>query len=208
MELRFGITMRITHANNYCEPRDTIAQDWSRYILKAFPNSKFLFIPNIENSVIHFIEKWDINVLIISGGEDLGSNPVRDITEQKLLNYALKFKMATIAICRGMQLVHTYFGGQLINGNKSFIVNHRATQHSIIIGDESRVVNSYHNNKLDKESLNNEAKILAYCEKDRSIEAIEIKNILAMMWHPERDMEISKWNISLIHEFIQKVNGY
>lgn len=206
MELRFGITMRITNADGYDEPRDTIAHDWSGYISNAFPDSKFLFIPNIGENAVDFIKKWGINVLIISGGDDIGATPLRDITETALLKYAINSKIPTIAICRGLQLVHDYFGGKLIGGSNTFINTHRANPHDINIENSIRIVNSYHTNKIDENSLSKEAKILARCAVDDSIEAIEIRNILAMMWHPERDEEISVWNKLLIEKFIS-ING-
>ena len=58
--------MRVTNAEGYNEPRDSIARDWSNYFIKAFPESKFLFIPNIGIEAVNFIKKWDINVLVIT----------------------------------------------------------------------------------------------------------------------------------------------
>jgi hypothetical protein len=43
--------MRITSASNYDEPRESIATDWANYMIAAFPDSQFVFIPNIENNV-------------------------------------------------------------------------------------------------------------------------------------------------------------
>ena len=63
---RFGITMRITNAKGYFEPRDSISFDWSKYMLSAFPDSQFVYIPNIEEKVIDYIKKLKIDVLILS----------------------------------------------------------------------------------------------------------------------------------------------
>lgn len=207
MELRFGITMRITNADGYNEPRDTIAHDWSAYMSEVFSESKFLFIPNIGKKAVDFIGKWDINVLIISGGDDIGATPLRDVTETALLKSAIDCNMPVIAICRGLQLVHTYFGGKLINGDKTFIDRHRAVPHKIIIGNTSKEVNSYHTNLIEENSLTKEAKIIARCATDNTIEAFKIRNILALMWHPERDKIVSKWNKLLIEEFIKNIHG-
>ncbi|MDA3892338.1 MAG: gamma-glutamyl-gamma-aminobutyrate hydrolase family protein [Salinivirgaceae bacterium] len=207
MEWRFGITMRITNADGYDEPRDTIAQDWSTYMTGAFPKSKFLFIPNIGKKAVDFIKKWDINALIISGGDDIGVTPERDITEIALIKHTIDANLPIIAVCRGMQMIHTYFDGKLINGDKTFVEQHRAIPHNINFANTTREVNSYHTNLINEDTLSKEFNILARCSLDKTIEAFEGKNILAMMWHPERDINISDWNKKLIEDFINKING-
>ena len=199
--------MRITNADGYDEPRDTISQDWSRYMTEAFPESGFLFIPNLGDKAIDYIKEWDINVLILTGGDDLGVHALRDETEIALLKYALDINMPILAICRGFQLVHAYFGGEILPGNDSFIKTHRATHHDVIFDNKPISVNSFHTNIIDETSIHRNINILARCTKDHSIEAYEINNILAMMWHPERDKTISRWNKELIENFILRING-
>lgn len=196
--------MRITNAEGYYEPRDTIARDWSDYIMGAFPKSKFLFIPNIGLKAVDFIKKWDVNVLILSGGDDIGISPERDNTEIDLLEYAIKSNITIIAVCRGLQLVHQYYGGKLLSGDKNFVEKHRANNHKIKINNSLVEVNSYHTNMIDKNTINENFTIFARCVQDNSIEGIKDNNILAMMWHPERDEEISSWNKLLIKNFIKK----
>lgn len=204
MDIRFGITMRITHAQGYNEPRDTIARDWSNYIMDAFPKSKYLFIPNIGEKAVDFIKKWKINMLVISGGDDLGVTPERDVTENGLLRYAIETNIPIIAICRGIQLVHSFYGGKLIRGNESFVKTHRANKHNVKINNSIEEVNSFHTNRIDEKTLNKRFNIFARCTNDNSIEGIEGNQILAMMWHPERDKGVSSWNKLLIENFIKK----
>ena len=204
MELRFGITMRITNAEGYNEPRDSIARDWSNYFIKAFPESKFLFIPNIGDSAISFVKKWDINVLVISGGDDIGITPQRDYTELNLIRDAVGRNIPVLAVCRGLQLVHKLYGGQLTEGDSNFINKHRARNHKVIINRATLEVNSYHTNKVLEESIHPSFDIFARCSIDNSVEGIVNEKILAMMWHPERDDEISNWNLELIEKFLKK----
>ena len=200
---RFGITMRITNALGYEEPRESIASDWNAYMLTAFPDSQFVYIPNIEKNVTDYIDKLDINVLILSGGDDLGVYYRRDKTELLALEYALEKKIPIIAICRGLQLVHTYFGGKLVFGSEKFVVEHKATKHLIDIDGSEKEVNSYHTNYLIEESTSNRFEIFARCKTDNSVEGIRNKNILAMMWHPERDNKVVEWNKILIEKFLK-----
>ncbi len=200
---RFGITMRITNALGYDEPRDSIAQDWSIYMDSAFPDSQYLFIPNIGIKAVDFIKKWKINVFILSGGDDIGALPARDNTERVLLEYARVNNIPIIGICRGMQLVHECLGGKIERGDESFIARHRANAHGVEISESSYEVNSYHSNKLIEASLHDEFKVFARCQSDNSVEGIVSDNILAMMWHPERDKTVSSWTKMIIEDFLK-----
>ena len=199
---RFVITMRITNAKGYFYPRDSISFDWSKYMLSAFPDSQFVYIPNIEEKVIDYIKKLKIDVLILSGGDDTGITTRRDNTELLVLKYALKKKIPVIAICRGLQLVHMYFDGKIGIGNSEFLKEHNSTNHMVKIDGFIRDVNSYHSNYLIEESISEKFEIYARNVKDNSVEGLRNKNILAMMWHPERDGKILKWNKLLIKKFL------
>ena len=201
---RFGITMRITHASGYDEPRDALANDWPKYMQSAFPDSQYLFIPNIEKNVVGFIKKWKINILILSGGDDLGTDPQRDNTETILLEYALANDIPIIGICRGMQLIHDYYGGKIGAGDKFFVAQHRAHPHKVEISHAIFEVNSYHANMILEETIHNDFDIYARCSSDQSVEGMRSKNILSMMWHPERDRAVNEWNKKLIEDFLNK----
>ena len=110
----FGITMRITKPLEYEELRDSISNDWSSYMLSTFPDSQFVFLPNIGHNVIRYIDNLKIDVIILTGGDDIGVFPIRDQTETLILDYALKNKIPVIGICRGFQLIHKHFGGKLM----------------------------------------------------------------------------------------------
>lgn len=204
MQYNIGITMRMTNAQGYDEPRDTIAHDWPKYISYLFPNENYFFIPNIEKSAISFCKKKNINLLIISGGDDIGLFEKRDKTELILLEFMIQNKLPVIGICRGMQLIHYYFGGIINKGNKDFVKKHRATEHEITIKEEIIKVNSYHNCIIDEATLHRNLSILARNTNDNSIEAFEGKQLLGLMWHPERDLQFSAYTKQLITKFLLK----
>lgn len=204
MKFKFGITMRVTNPVDYDEPRDSIARDWSNFMLRNFPSSSFLFIPNIGNNVIDYIDKWNVDVLILSGGDDLGKTVDRDNTENILLEYALNINMPIIAVCRGLQLVHTYFNGEVKKGEVDFVLNHRAVNHNVKTNTGIVNVNSYHTNYIDEKSIHKDFEIFARCEKDNSIEGIINKKILGIMWHPERKNLNADYNKLLIENFLKK----
>jgi putative glutamine amidotransferase len=202
MQYNIGLTMRITNAKSYDELRDTISQDWPRYIEYLFPEANYFFIPNIEENAVSFCENKNINLLIITGGENIGVFKKRDKTELVLLEFMISKKLPVIGICRGMQLIHYYYGGDIIKGNNSFVKEHRATYHNVIIKEATVKVNSYHNCKIKETTLSSNLSILATNVNDRSIEAFIGDKLLGLMWHPERDIQFSKFTKQLIMKFL------
>lgn len=204
MQYNIGITMRMTNAQNYDEPRDTIAQDWPKYIEYLFPEANYFFIPNIEEKAVGYCKKKNINFLILTGGDNIGLFKKRDKTELALLQFMISSKLPVIGICRGMQLIHHYFGGSMIDGNDNFIKEHRATEHKIIIENELINVNSYHNCKIEEQTLDESLSVLARNINDNSIEAFTGQKLLGIMWHPERDSHFSSYIKQLITKFLLK----
>ena len=204
MQYNIGITMRMTNAQGYHEPRDTIAQDWPRYMNYIFPESNYFFIPNIGEGAIDYCKKKNINVLIITGGDNIGVYEKRDETELILLKFMINNKLPVIGICRGMQLIHYYFGGSIKEGDSNFIKEHRATSHKVAIKDEIINVNSYHNCRIQESTLSKNLSILSRNISDNSIEAIKGEKLLGLMWHPERDLNFSTYTKKLITKFLLK----
>jgi putative glutamine amidotransferase len=202
MKYNVGITMRVTNSQNYNEPRDSIAQDWPRYINYLFPEVNYFFIPNIEEDAVNYCKKKNINLLILSGGDDIGLYEKRDNTELALLDFMISNELPTIGVCRGMQLIHHYFGGSISIGNNSFVNEHRASRHKVRIKNEIITVNSYHNLRIDELTLNSELSILARNISDDSIEAFTGSKILGLMWHPERDEYFSDYTKQIIINFL------
>ena len=202
-KLRIGITMRVTEADNYYEKRDAIAQDWSEYLYSAFSDAQWMFIPNIGNRVVDYVEKWDLNAFVLSGGEDIGRSPDRDVTERAIFDYAIKNTIPLLGICRGLQAIYLWSGGKYSTHSAEFERLHVAKKHKILINNSVREVNSYHQNKLDENSLPKTLKILATCVNDKSIEAVTGENILAMMWHPEREKSEQTWELELIKKHLK-----
>ena len=202
--LRIGITMRVTEADTYHEIRDSITQDWSKYLFSVFPVAIWLFIPNIGEKVVDYIRKFNLNAFILSGGEDLGRAPERDKTEFEIFKYAINHGFPLLGICRGLQAIYAWKGGKVSIESGDFRKTHVAQKHEVAFGNSIRKVNSYHGNKIDEQSLPNDLKVLARCIDDNSIEAISGNKILALMWHPEREENFQEWETELIRDFFYK----
>lgn len=206
--LRIGITMRVTQANGYVEPRDALAQDWPVYLQHVFPNIPWLFIPNIGEEVIPYVTQWGLNAFIFSGGDDLGITPKRDTTETILLRYAVGNNLPVLGICRGLQLIYSWFGGSVHTPGNKFTEIHRARRHPITVNGVERQVNSYHQNSLVAETLPPGLQVLATSTSDGSIEAVQSEFLMGLMWHPEREQKAPEWNTKLIQNFFSITAKY
>lgn len=179
--LRIGLTMRILEPQGYHGPFDALAQEWSEFLRVTFPDAAWLPVPNLgENRAHEYCEKWGVNRLILTGGEDLGVSPVRDTTEQDLLSWARSRTMPVFGVCRGMQMMAVSSGVAL----KS-LSGHVRTRH-ILRGDFGHEVNSFH--KYGLAECPRRFEVTARAE-DGEIEAMHdpASRWESWMWHPERE---------------------
>jgi putative glutamine amidotransferase len=208
--VNIGISQRVDKVNTYDEWRDAIDQRLIKWVVKAgfvpipIPNNLIeLTQPKNKLSLLdYWLQELNIDALLLSGGNDIGNTPHRDLTESYLLSWAEKNKIPTLGICRGMQMMGVYSGAKLINVN-----NHVGVRHQLKIVSDSKVklpdtVNSYHNQRL--QSCPNSFNILAKSE-DGSIEAIVHKDLPweAWMWHPERDDIFSKGDLDRFKNLLE-----
>lgn len=196
-----GITLRVEKISAYNETRDALSHDWNLVFneLNAIP----IFIPNNLKNLYSFLEKFDFNFLILSGGDNIGDSQERDLTEKIIIDYSIKHRIPVIGICRGMQVLNNYFGGTL---EKSTNQNHVSKHHLIHLTkslfsqefkSNSIEVNSFHNNILKNENLGRDLEPFAICEDDGTIEGFFHKSnfVLGVMWHPEREMKLENVKI-------------
>ena len=139
--------------------------------------------------------------LILCGGGDIGKNPIRDSREMGWIKSALENGQPIIGICRGMQLLNYYFGGEVENISEELHENHlndtfdddedhsyRLSQfHNVYDIDGGLMeVNSRHHQHCRYVELNFN---ITHRAEDGTVEGIEdVKNkIWAVQWHPERN---------------------
>ena len=179
--LRVGVTMRVVDAQDYSEPRDALAQDWANFLGAAMPDAAWLPIPNLGAKKVRiYCEKWRLNSLILTGGEDIGVSTLRDETEKDLLVWAKERAVPVLGICRGMQIIAASYGVPL-----KPVAEHVRTRHTLR-GDLVHEVNSFHNYGLA--ACPSGFEVSAKSE-DGEIEAIHHSdfNWEGWMWHPERE---------------------
>lgn len=144
-----------------------------------------------------------------------------DEKESVLLEMALQADKPVLGICRGLQFMNAYLGGELYQDLPTEYdckVEHHMTPpydrtvHKVevlegsvladIIGAGSHEVNSYHHQAVKKlaDSLN----VMAVSE-DGLIEVACVKDkqfMVGVQWHPEFSYEVSNDSIKLVQAFV------
>jgi putative glutamine amidotransferase len=205
---RLGITQRVENVQHYSERRDCLDQRWSTIALHLgyLP----LPLPNLAaDQVPQLLDNLQLDGVLLSGGNSItnlepdseDAAPERDGFESALLEQAIARKLPVIGVCRGMQLINFNLGGRL-----SPITGHVAERHALTQEGDVQipgVVNSYHNWAIPRDGLAAELTPLAF-DLAGNVEAFECseKNLLGIMWHPEREQPFNTLDTKLIKRYL------
>ena len=177
--------------------------------------------------------------LLLTGGHDVGTyvygkEPVkecgipcraRDEMESILFEMALQEDKPVLGICRGIQFMNAYLGGDLYQDlpteYKGKVEHHMTppydrTAHKVevlengmlaeIIGAGVHEVNSYHHQAIKE--LSDSLEVMAFSE-DGLIEAVCVKNkkfMMGVQWHPEFSYEVNDDSIKIVQAFVDASN--
>ena len=190
------ISLRQDFFESRNEYRDAIDISWYKVIV-SWGMVPYI-MPNYKNSVKQYMKHINPKLIILSGGGDIELNKngliktsPRNETEIELIHYSIKNNITLLGVCRGQQMINTFFKGKIkfvdIGGG------HNNTIHEIVndkssFSSEKYNVNSYHNFIINNESLSGDLMPLWTCPFDNSIEAFrhKVHNIFGVSWHPER----------------------
>ncbi len=202
------VSARVTEESSYVEKRTALAYDYVSFLEKL--GYLIIMIPANSKQVEEYL-LMDYQAVVLTGGNtchpcDGGETPKgfyaeRDRTESLLIQGAVTAEKPLLGICRGMQFINSFFGGQISYG----IGGHVNRKHSIFSSDpalDRASVNSFHDDGVVRADLAPKLKELASSE-DGYIEAY-IHNelsILGIQWHPERQSE--EFDRNLIQKFIK-----
>ena len=185
--VKIGITSNIKEY--YKGYIDFLDHYWIDYFGKK--KSDYKLIPNNTYLSEKILKK--INLLILTGGNDIISNKKESLTrnkiEKNLIKKAIKKKIPILGICRGAQLLNISFGGKIKK-----VRNQMRTRHNIYITKNDIIkkkilnVNSFHNFGIKKNNLSKKFVKIAF-DKEKNIEMFVSKKhkIIGVMWHPERE---------------------
>jgi len=186
-DLTIALTMRVTHPSAYAEPRDSVSHDWIAKLDAA--GADILLLPNGLSDPAAPLRRRRPDLVILSGGEDLGMEPVRDAAERAVLEHCLDQAIPVLGVCRGMQLINDYYGGRT-----EPVEGHVAVRHTLAVDapfDDlypgSAETNSFHNRAISRHGLSPELTAWA-TDGAGLIEALAHRTapLLGVMWHPER----------------------
>ena len=154
--MNVGISQSVVKVESYEETRDALDQRLIDWVVEAdlipVPISNSLVDLDLSKNdqvvLYDWLQTLNIGALLLSGGNDIGAIPQRDLTENCLLSWAEKNRKPVLGICRGMQIMGVYAGGKLIK-----VDEHVRTRHKLEMSDNNRdifpeSVNSYHNHVL------------------------------------------------------------
>ncbi|NOH70737.1 hypothetical protein F0225_05170 [Vibrio pectenicida] len=205
-----AITQRLILHDDYEEMRETLDINYAKLIKESG------FLPVIIPYEVDFIEyviSIGIDGVLFTGGNDLficnGSklSKKRDDFEKEILKYCIDNGIPIMGVCRGMQLIASYFGSSFkridshVNVRNKLCVNNQSRYYSYL--KEFDNVNSYHNFSISK--LADDFLISAKSD-DNIIKAIEHNEykIFGQMWHSEREVPFNSNDISFINAFFKK----
>ncbi len=199
---RIGLTQRVELAADYNERRDCLDQRWS----VLMTHLGYLPIPlvNAINDIDVYLSAMHLDGVILTGGNDLAElpgsmniAPERDYFEHALLNVCISQNLPVLGVCRGMQMIASFFGG-VINR----VEGHSRTRHTVVLEPNAPwrqpfEVNSFHNFAVV--DIHDSMEVLARAH-DGTIEALHHRfyPIAGIMWHPERESQFAEQDLMFL----------
>ena len=154
-------------------------------------------IPN-DLSSLKIIE-GACGIILTGGGNIDKSQEKRNIIETKLIECAINKNIPLFGICRGMQIIAKYFGGDIykISGHSL-----KGKTHSVNIEFNNKKWKEYVNSYHDYAVTIKDTELVPFAIND-CIEGVYHPKFLikGVQWHPERELISTKISKLLLEQF-------
>ena len=200
-----AITQRVCPLPDRNEVRDCLDVNWVRFLDRC--GMDMIPLATRQPDCRDYLERLGVSGIILSGGnsvEGAGESDhfsERDRLEMELIAYALEKELPLVGVCRGMQMLCHYFGGNLTR-----VEGHVATRHMLhanssdfAIPMDGYEVNSYHEYAIMRDAVPAGLEIMA--ESDGEIVEAVVSRIgknVGIMWHPEREIRFRDADVQLM----------
>lgn len=211
--------------NNFNKKIDILEDDYINHFSK-WENFNLFPLSNSSKNIPQFINNNSITHIILSGGNNVSPKLYnsqkkvddtfieRDLLELELLDIAMKLKIPVLGICKGMQLINTFFGGSLEKLKKN--IHNPGKNHKIEISKNYQknyskkefIVNSFHNYAVYKNTLGKNLNIVASNNNIVEILRHDSFPIVGVQWHPERNGNESEISELICKKFIHSKNKW
>lgn len=187
------VSQRVITDTETGEHRDALDQRWPAFLAQC--GAVAIAVPNVPGLTAQICDSVEPAGIVLTGGNDLvalgGTAPERDAVEHSLIEFALGRDLPVIGVCRGMQMIQSYFGVAL-----GPVEGHVTPSQEITFDKRRVVVNSYH---LFGTRMSIPALRVCALADDGVVKAVrgEEKRILGVMWHPEREEPVRASDIAL-----------
>ncbi|CAH1547079.1 Peptidase C26 [Vibrio harveyi] len=204
-----GLTQRVDIISSYGERRDAIDQQW--YSLFFEMNMMPVLLPNIPPEYVsEYFTEFQLDGIVFTGGNSLchldknayDCAPERDLFELTLIEHTQKINLPIFGVCRGMQIINHYFGGNLHPVKGHIAINHDISSLSTAI-ELPRTVNSFHGWTIPENGLGQHLKPIAQ-DMDGNIEGFihETKRVAGIAWHPERVTPFNRLDLQFMKRIL------
>ena len=179
---------------------DSTSHDLYELLLVWDPGCSIGVLPNDPRLVERMLSHSEADLLVLVGGNDVGSVAVRDYSESAALDWAMKNHVPVLAICRGFQMLNLYLGGRIESHLCRLPTQellHAGSQHSIQVSKEGVEILNLHTSEFEVNSFHNHGVALAGLaptltqlahSPDGLVEAAWAVSprLIGLQWHPER----------------------
>lgn len=210
--MRIGLTQRVEVVEAYGERRDCLDQNWTRLVraLGAFP----VPLANLVEDVFEYVEELRLDAVILTGGNDLAAvaapgrgAPERDAFEYRLIESCTRLEIPVLGVCRGMQVLNTYYGGRLTPVQGHVATRHEVTMVAPIPGLPAPrfQVNSFHNFGVPIDGLGRQLRAVGIAN-GTLVECFVHETLpqVGIMWHPERESPFAASDLELIQKLLRR----